>query len=229
VLPDLTGIIPVEYLAIGKKSREKHMKRLTMSAVLGLSIIGGVLAAPNSANAFRLRNYRNSSLFLGVAGGLPKLGTPFIVWTEDKPVTSNQTFAGSAASVVPGAIVGLFDQVQFGSVGDFSKDTPYRQPMFLGYANAQKNHWIVDDSVTLQSTNWETATSPPRWVGSTCYRFINQATSTNFPPQVLGVAGGNSQLGDAVCVWDAPQHRNADGTTTDLWYNHLDQFWCPID
>jgi hypothetical protein len=208
------------------------MKRLTMSAVLGLSIIGGVLVAPNSANAFRLRNFKNPSLFLGVSRGTPAYGSPFIVWTEDLPVSTNQTFSGTASYVTShagtNATIPLLDLVATGAIGDFSSYTPYRQPMFVGYPSNgtyyQKNFWKVDNSVTLTSTNWEPNGSNGQWVTSQCYRFTNEATlkdasHPNRVPQNLGVAGGNPQAGNAVYAYDAFSD----------WWNHVDQFWCPID
>jgi hypothetical protein len=48
-----------------------------------------------------------------------------------------------------------------------------------------------------------------------CYRFLN-ATATS---EAMGVSGGSTQQGAAIITW----HTFSD------YYNHYDQFWCPVD
>jgi len=194
------------------------MKKLAISAVLGLSIIGGVLAAPNTANAFRLRNYKNFSLFIGVAAGTPTNGTPFIVWPEDH--SANQSFAGSTSYVVPGAQIILMDNVAQNAIADVAGYSPYRQPVTVGYpidytnypygpVYNQKSFWIVDNQIILTYTDTSTGNK------YTCYRFKNSVRQD----QVIGVSGGSTSKGSAVVVYD-----RFDST----YPQHLDQFWCPV-
>ena len=208
------------------------MNKFVINAAVGLSILASSLAVSAPASAFQLQNFANQNLYLGVAAGTPKAGTPFIVWTKDSPRSANQTFSvtngfsgpdgGSpASSVVVNQTVHLYNGVAYNAVVGTSSSKPTDAPkdgtsvVVETVSPYVKQQWKVDPSQVLCSNYVNGVCETP------CYRFIDAATYgiTGVTPEALGVAGGNPQLGQAIITW----HTFSD------WWNHLDQFWCAID
>lgn len=192
------------------------MKKAVISATLGLSVIASGIAVSKPASAFQLKNFANQTLYMGIAAGTPTAGNHYIVWTRDSPVSANQSFSvtgaflgsgGSlASSVVAGQTYNLYNGVAMNALVDISGNKAGDGTnVVVGYfSSLGKQLWKVDASLVLYING-----------NQPCYRFIN-ATAAN---EVMGVSGANLNKGTSIITW----HTFSD------WWNHLDQFWCPVD